>query len=134
MIFSHSLRKFAAITALLGLVFAQLMVAAYACPMAAMAAEARADFVADVSADLAASSMICDPGSTMQDGLCKAHCQGEQENNSALAAPPTDFVPAFIVRLSAPPLAQHAACSAAINTATPHHSPPILLRNACFRI
>ena len=138
MIFSHFRRKLAATTAALGLIFAQLMVAAYACPMVAMAIEARADIAAeasaDVGADIATSSMICDPSSTMQDGLCKAHCQSEQENISALAAPATDFIPAFIVRMPAPQIAQHGAPGAAVNIATLDYSPPILLRNACLRI
>ena len=127
MVFSRLIRKFAAITAVLGLLFAQFTVAAYACPLEpnAMAAHVAVE----------SSGPPCHQGKDTQGSLCDAHCQDGQKNVPAAHIPPAaDFVAAFIVRLPPSQPAQQIADAAAIDNTTLHHSPPIILRNACFRI
>ncbi|HEX9391719.1 MAG TPA: hypothetical protein VF928_10455 [Usitatibacteraceae bacterium] len=120
------IRKLAASAAALGILFAQFMVAAYACPVVAQ------DIQAQQSAE---APMPCHQQSDKADGLCEAHCQDSHKNvASAINAIATDFVPAFVARLPEPQPATQVAAAASIDETSPHHSPPILLRNACFRI
>ncbi len=126
MVSSRLIRKLAAVSAALGILFAQFMVAAYACPPATHAAQAQ---LAEVS------EMPCHQQSSRPDGLCEAHCQDQHKNVPAALAPlSADFVPAFVVRLPDPQASAQIAAATSVDEATPHHSPPILLRNACFRI
>lgn len=127
MIFSRYIRKLAAVTAVLGLLFAQFTVAAYACPLEPNA------IAAHVAVE--SSGPPCHQGKDTQGSLCEAHCQDGQKNVPAAHTPPAaDFVAAFIVTLPAQQPARQTADAIAIDNTTPHHSPPILLRNACFRI
>ncbi len=123
---SRLIRKLAASAAALGILFSQFMVAAYACPVLAHEVTAQAG---------AESAMPCHQQKAADDGLCEAHCQDGHKNvASPVNVVAADFVPAFIVRLPEAQPDSQIAEAFALDVATPHHSPPILLRNACFRI
>ena len=104
------------------LLFAQLAGSAYACP--AMSAQA-------VSASSEAASQ-CDKLDPQLTNLCQKHCHGVEQSPSASPAP-APFIPALIGMLEpalqvlpianlGPPALFHA------------NSPPLTVRNCCFRI
>jgi hypothetical protein len=121
-------RKLAACIGLSAMLFAQLAVSAYACPAISAAVESAQ----------AAHTPPCH-GSVSNDSdqpaLCQAHCQDGQQNVNdlqpfALAA----FVPAFIVTIidsAAQMLEQVRPASPSLLHST---SPPLSIRNCCFRI
>ena len=132
MISSRLVRKLASLTAVLGILFAQFAVATYACPLEMNKSEMNKSVE---RAAVESAGMPCHQNAKTANGLCEAHCQDGQKNvPGALTPPAVDFVAAFIVRLPAEQPAQQIADAAAVNDSTPHHSPPILLRNGCFRI
>jgi hypothetical protein len=116
--------------ALFSLLFMQLSVAGYACPV---------DAKVSAIASMAEAGMPCagemSSMDTEQPGLCHAHCQSAQQTVDKFQAPApigavaTGFT--YVLepaRLSSPPrLAQ--APSLSRSTA-----PPIAVRNCCFRI
>jgi hypothetical protein len=130
---SRRLRKFAASIAILGLLFAQLMVAAYACPRIANASPAQAEAAASLPP--CHRAIQGGDGGNEVDGLCAAHCQEDGKIVAAAHNPASaDFVPAFIVRLDTLPQWSQSDAGARLEIPTPHHSPPILLRTGCLRI
>jgi hypothetical protein len=87
---TRSLRRMAAWSALLALLFAQVCLAAYACPL-----------VLPVEASATAMPAGCDGEAPPQpDALCEAHCQGTSASVSA-AQPPAvailDTAPLIVV-------------------------------------
>lgn len=119
-------RKLAAVLTLIGLLFAQMVVSAYACP--AMAPD-------QVVASVDDSMPPCHKSADADRGLCLAHCQDGQKisgDHTALHSAAT-FVAAFTITLlpaSAEALPA-APISADLFRAT---SPPASIRNCCFRI
>jgi hypothetical protein len=123
------MRRLAAATAIIGLLFAQLAVAAHACPMPSQA---------EYDTSSAQVAMPCDAMDDMDgvpSGLCEKHCQAGHENvgdtNSTVAATP--FCAAFVTTLD---LAAPAVLESALIPAHLLHtsSPPLSIRNCCFRI
>lgn len=121
------IRKLAACIAILGMLFTQFAVSAFACPAIAQALEAT---VMMDSGDL----QPCYQTADVAGGLCQAHCEDGQKNVGTSHVPPADFVPAFSVTLPILDASQQAQLAfAAANTAPPP-SPPVHLRNCVFRI
>ncbi|MBI3715744.1 MAG: hypothetical protein HY255_07105 [Betaproteobacteria bacterium] len=121
-------RKLAAATAILGLLFSQIAVSAYACPvMFGGAAQAS-------SGESAEPPCHHQAGDTNR-GLCQAHCQhGQQSSGDASAlATVADFVAAYAVIVPAATQDMQSATPIGIDL---FHStsPPLAIRNCCFRI
>lgn len=114
---------------LLAMVFTQLAVSAYACPM--MAAAVRAEATAAAAND----SPCCDHQDLAQPGLCQKHCQNGQQNvnDSPVPLPPLAGAPAFAVAVPVYQVASFATTSLfpPLLRAT---SPPLSIRNCCLRI
>ena len=118
-------RKLAACIGLSALVFAQLAVSAYACPALAQAIEA---------AQLAETT--APPCHDMdQPALCRVHCQDGLQNVNDVqpAFALLGFVPGFIVTIDSAaqkPLQVLPASPSLLHST----SPPLSIRNCCFRI
>ena len=111
--------------AIFAMLFAQLAVAAYACP--ALSPEKAA-----VTAPSPASP--CENMQMDKDlaNLCQKHCHGDQQSQGG-SAPVVGFVPSFIVELDVPAVA--ASATLATPPALSHAiAPPLIIRNCCFRI
>lgn len=120
-------RRIAAGIVLSALVFAQLAVAAHACPALDTAVEAAQP------ADAAAPP--CHDLENDRSALCQAHCQDGQQNvnDTQPAFAPPRFVPGLIVTIDS---AAHNPSQARPNATLllRFASPPITIRNRCFRI
>lgn len=121
----RSIRKLAACVGLSALVFAQLAVAAYACPAMAQTIEAAQQ----------AATPPCQDMDMDQPALCQAHCQDGQQNvnDLQLLSALSGFVPGFIVTIdsAARILLPTRPASPSLLHST---SPPLSIRNCCFRI
>jgi hypothetical protein len=117
--------------ALVSLLFMQLAVAGYACPM---------DGQADEMAAMAQAGIPCagemSPIDTQQPALCYAHCQSDQQavDKVQTAMPVIAVSPGFAyvlepIRVSSP--TPRAAQAPLLWRST---APPIAVRNCCFRI
>lgn len=112
---------------MLVMTFVPLAQAAYACPL-------MAQFANEQALESGASSQ-CDDMDMALGALCKSHCEAGQQNVNDPATPllpmpaaaPFDVFPPPI-QLALSPLAAH---STSLAHAT---SPPISIRNCCFRI
>ncbi len=127
---SRTSRCIAALITLFSLLFTQLAVAAYVCPDLAPRP------VATVSVDH--SDMVgCTGMDAKQAGLCKAHCDSSRQSLDAPTAPHVaPFVAAELVCVL-PGVQLDEAVHDSHNTATllrQAASPPIAIRNCCFRI
>jgi hypothetical protein len=120
-------RKLAACIGLSALVFAQLAVSAYACPVLAQALEAaqQANTTAPPCHDLDSD----------QPALCQLHCQDGLQNindtQPAFILP--GYVSGFIVMIDSSaqqPLPVRPASPSLLHST----SPPLSIRNCCFRI
>jgi hypothetical protein len=119
-------RKLAACIGLSALVFAQLAVSAYACPALAQTMEAAQQ----------AATPPCHDMDMDQPALCQSHCQDGQQNvnDLQLLSALSGFVPGFIVTIidsAAQMLQQVRPASPSLLHST---SPPLSIRNCCFRI
>jgi hypothetical protein len=121
---NRNLRQLAAWLTLFALMFAQLAVAAYACPGA----------VPEPAASTQVAPSPCDNGvDTSQANLCEKHCHDSQQTQNIAPAIGGIFVPGFIAVLRLPDShapAASAGCGALLHAS----SPPATLRNCCFRI
>ena len=121
-------RKFVSLFSIAALLFAQLAVAAYACPMQFQGLD---NAVATVSASA--------PDAGEQDAdspaLCKKHCENGQQNNNdspqALTAVSSET--SLTLPLSLPPATPQGipAAPPSLRNAT---APPLSIRHCCFRI
>jgi hypothetical protein len=119
---SRPARQIAACLAALGLLFSQVALAAYACPMeAAMPAEAVGD------------AECCQESAMATASLCSEHCKDSGAAIADAVPMPPDFVPAFTVRLEQPETAHslHPYTPEILSRAA---SPPLSILNCCFRI
>ncbi|CAN7597179.1 hypothetical protein LJR289_004333 [Pseudoduganella sp. LjRoot289] len=126
---SRTTRLVAALITMFSLLFAQLAVAAYACPdltMSSMSAKAAQDAMPG-----------CADMDMAQPGLCQAHCAS---GHQSLDTPPAPHVPAFV---SGGLVAVVAVADRVFSTAPPPLSsplltrttaPPLAIRHCCFRI
>jgi hypothetical protein len=123
-------RAIAALIAVFSLLFAQLAVAAYACPQLAMAVmSAQAE-----QGDMPGCTGMADTG---QPGLCQAHCASGQQSLDAPVLPPVaPFAATGLVAILALSETTGAGRPAAsqpplLARAT---APPLAIRHCCFRI
>lgn len=117
----------AALVTLFSLLFTQMAVAAYACP-----GQANATFSVSVDADPDAVDMDAD-----EPGMCKAHCDnGKQSFDAPGAAHAAPFVAAALTGVLPDARLVEAALEGLATAApvTRTTSPPIAIRNCCFRI
>ena len=131
---SRRLRFVAVVLALTGMLFGQLAVAAYACPVLGAYLQAGAS-----SSSSASAESCCDPASidTEQPALCRAHCdQGAQAFEKAASAPPvpgpasTPLVVVVGPHKSVPPVPPGEQNSLLARVT----APPVALRHCCLRI
>lgn len=124
------------------MVFAQLAVAAYACPaMPAGASGGGAGPAAVMGEGMAMDSRLDGmPGGRQMDpaqpNLCAAHCQAGQQNADAKPAPtvaPALLADSYPVEPSTP-RSQPALALAAVGHPPPATSPPHAILHCCFRI
>jgi hypothetical protein len=110
------------------ILFAQLAVAAYACPMLTPP-------LSDLQFGQAAAESTADAPVLDSSALCQRHCQDDQQNvnDSAVVAAAIAFVPAFSMPLDvvAPTPAIHSLAAPSLYDASP---PPLAIRHCCFRI
>ena len=123
-------RLIAVLFALFGLLFMQLAVAGYSCPIGARVSEVAA--MAEAGLPCAGEMAAVD---TEQPGLCHAHCQSTQQtvdkaqSPAPIAAVATGFT--YTIEPIRPSLPAHAAQAPSLLRTT---APPITVRNCCFRI
>ena len=102
------------------MLFAQLAVAAYACPLPAASVPA-----------VAASP--CDEVDGQFGNLCQKHCHDAEQSQDGVA-PMVGFIPSFVVQVQVS-AASHAAARRVEASPLLHAPPPSLaIRNCCFRI
>ncbi len=122
-------RKNFSILAIAAVLFAQLAVSAYACPM-----QTALVTCSDMQMEASATSGDADP--VAQPALCLKHCQNEQQNRVDHDAPLAAVVlaPAFTVPL--PQLASDRVVADLFLAPSLQHpiSPPLAIRHCCFRI
>lgn len=127
-----------ALVALLGLLFMQLSVAAYACTgLAAALGGDDAPAMAAGDAIAAGEAMPdCEGMDAEQRALCHAHCHGQSASADvsvppALALPSIDLVGTAVFLASLQPVVEDdPTAPAVLSRAT---APPIPIRNCCFR-
>jgi hypothetical protein len=135
---SRQSRFVAAFVALFSMLFMQLAVASYACPGLNMGGHAN-----DMAAKVGASSPAmtnCEGMDRAQLQLCHVHAQGEQSKQSLDKPQSSPDVPPFVaVGLSfslyvADVSAHRPSMQPEVLSLTRSTSPPIAIRNCCFRI
>lgn len=120
--------KFVSLFSIVAIVFAQLAVAAYACPM-------QFHGLGDAGANLSASAPDASERDSASPALCKKHCENGQQNvndspQSPASAPfETAQAPTIATQLATPRDLPAAVPSLRHATAPPHS-----IRNCCFRI
>lgn len=128
---SRPSRFFAALLTIFSLLFTQLAVAAYACPNLKLTPMSMSP-----GAGMEAMSG-CTRSDAQQPGLCKAHCDRNQQTLDVPSAPHvTPFVAASLsCVLPAPGLAPPVYASFDASLTLQHATaPPIAIRHCCFRI
>ncbi len=116
-------RKVTGWLAIVALLFAQLAVAAYACPEAVEPATSPAASFAKTP---------CDQLDAELSNLCQKHCHDAEQSQAAAPLPPA-FTPGFTVHLQA--TVPETSISPLEQRSLLHiHPPPITIRNCCFRI
>lgn len=114
--------------AIVAVLFTQLAGSAYACPMLNGGVGAPMQMANNADA-------VCDDMDMAQPAMCQHHCQeGQQINNdSALDQSALAFFPASIVSLV---VITTTFETSIVATPSLHHatSPPLSIRNCCFRI
>ncbi len=117
------MRKATGWLAIFALLFAQLAVAAYVCPQ-----------VAPPSASVAMThaNTPCEQLDVALSNLCQKHCHDAEQSQAAAPLPPA-FAPSFVVHIE--PSALEIPLARIEQHALLHvHSPPLTIRNCCFRI
>jgi hypothetical protein len=116
--------------ALCSLLFMQLAVAGYACPMKANAGEVAA--MAEAGLPCAGDMATTDAD---QPGLCHAHCQSGQQTADKVQVPmPTGAVAAGSSYAITPVLVSHPTAPVQAPALLRSTAPPLTVRNCCFRI
>ena len=118
-------RKLVSLLSIVAVVFAQLAVSAYACPMEFAALDETVGVPETNSSGRDASAPA----------LCQKHCENAQQNVNDIPQPlvGVSLAPAFVVTLAidrATSLPAKAPASSLLHAT----SPPLSIRNCCFRI
>jgi hypothetical protein len=119
-------RKLVSLLGIVAVVFAQLLVSAYACPMLLMGAD-------DVSAATPQADTCADDMASP--ALCQKHCENAQQNINDAPQPLAGvaLAPAFAVKL--PAVMGMALSVPALQPSLLHAtSPPHAIRHCCWRI
>ncbi|MEO8386546.1 MAG: hypothetical protein ABI583_14950 [Betaproteobacteria bacterium] len=127
-VMSRVTRKLVSLLGIAAVLFAQLAVSVYACPLQ-LAGSVQVSGAAD-TAEIDASGR--DPASP---ALCQKHCDNGQQNVNDVPASLAfvSFFPAFMISLPIDPPAPLAATAPA-RSLLHATSPPHSIRNCCFRI
>ncbi len=125
----YSQRKIISFIAIIALLFAQLAGSAYACPMlnSSVTAQMQMANYADLT---------CDDMDMAQPAMCKHHCEDNQQinNDSPLDPSALAFIPAFVVTLTVSVTTTFETTIVAAPSLHHATSPPLSIRNCCFRI
>ncbi len=123
-------RLITVLCALFSLLFMQLAVAGYVCPVDAKVAEA--DVMAEAAMPCAGEMTKVD---AEQPGLCHAHCQSAQQTVEKAQTPTPAVAVAtgftYTIEPVRPSLPRQPAQAPSLMRST---APPIAVRNCCFRI
>jgi hypothetical protein len=138
----RNLNRFVARLLIGVLVFAQVAVAAYACPVMSTGSVSGEPGHAALMGQGAASAMGVDgmPGGSrldpLQPNLCAAHCQTGQQNADGKPAPtvPPALLASLYPVVPAAPRAQPALARAAVDDPPPAARLPLAILHCCFRI
>lgn len=126
--FSRPQRLITALIMLFSLLFAQLAVAAYACPVEAPSAQAARSSMADMPG--------CTGMNMSKPALCGAHCDKVHQSADTPGTPAVQaFVPCSL-ELVLPRMDRAAATPPAATAALPltrTTAPPLAIRHCCFR-
>ena len=116
-------RKLVSLLSIVAVVFAQLAVSAYACPMEFAALD---DAVGIAEANSSGRDVLAP-------ALCQKHSDNAQQNLNDTPQPFVSLAPGFVVALA---IDQATSLPAIAATSSLHHatSPPLSIRNCCFRI
>lgn len=125
----HTHRKIISFIAIIALLFTQLAVSAYACPMLNGGVTAQMQMADN-------ADTTCDEMDMAQPGLCQHHClDGQQINNDSPLDPSAlAFIPAFVVSLTVSVTTTFETTIVAAPSLHHATSPPLSIRNCCFRI
>lgn len=116
--------------ALCGLLFMQLAVAGYACPVGGKTGEIAA--MAEAGMPCAGDMSVID---TEQPGLCHAHCQSAKQSVDKVQTPtPMGAVATGFTYTIEPTKVSRPARPAPAPSLLRSTAPPIAVRNCCFRI
>lgn len=122
-------RLLTVLLALWALVFAQLALAGYSCPVTARAVEIAQMTEAGMPCVESMSQVLDD----QQSGLCQAHCQGSHQTADTYQVPALASIHelgvVLTVRLGLEPIEPPRSFPV-----RPHASPPLAIANCCFRI
>ncbi len=148
----RALQRLISVFAITAVLFTQLAVSAYACPMqfAAMENDAVAETTQPSTASAPPAAMDCD-GMEMSaamdmdtdvgmshPALCQHHCKNEQQNvsDTPLDLAPITFASTRIVDWVEPLLSTSLLHAIHVSTPSLHHatSPPASIQHCCFRI
>jgi hypothetical protein len=125
---------FSALLLIANLLFTQLAVAAYTCPMMLRSVTASASVEQTESVDMMPCHQQRDSSTASATALCKAHCtDAERTVGDLFAEPPIAFVAAFIV--TTPPLVETLVSSSEYAPGLSHTlGPPLAITHCCLRI
>jgi hypothetical protein len=102
------------------MLFAQIAVAAYSCPLPADSVRA-------------APASPCEQVDSELGNLCHKHCHDAQQSQDGVA-PLVAFVPSFVAQLPLAAVSQPAAYRVDFAPLLHAPPPPLTVRNCCFRI
>jgi len=132
---SRRQRIFATLIAFASVLFSQLAIAAYVCTAPDVGIGQRPSSMA--MAMMHEAMPDCEHMAEEQSPLCHAHCQADSQSADKPPVPnPTPFVAALLIAEIShrePPAATLAESAASLRL-RPDGTPPISIRNCCFRI
>jgi hypothetical protein len=121
-------RKLVSLLGIAAVMFAQLAVSAHACPMQLMG-------MGEPAAVVASTEATADEADAGSPALCQKHCENSPQNATDSPQPLVLFSPEPAFAIS---LAMEIAALLPVATLTPSllraTSPPLSIRNCCFRI
>ena len=126
---NRTYRKLMGWLGIVAVMFAQLAVSAYACPLLFQGLGNSTDTVSVSDVSVACADLL-------SPNLCKKHCENGEQNINDMPEPQACLLalePAFIVALVLDP---HVSSIATALTPSLLHatSPPLSIRNCCFRL
>ena len=127
---NYSLRKIVSFFAIAAVLFTQLAVSAYACPM--LLKQFATPMQMQMNGD---SDQACDDMALNQPALCQHYCEDSQQivNDAPLDQHSITLASFFIINFT---VLASSFESSLITAPSLHHatSPPLAIRNCCFRI